>query len=125
MSPFASSCAGGPVMVPIRSYDRLLARLSRRELLKIAGTLGLSALAQPVAALQTFSRPVFRDYPFALGVASGEPLADGVVLWTRLAPVPLAGGGMPTANVDVGWEIASDRTFRNVAQKGMATARPE
>ena len=29
--------------------------------------------------------------PFTLGVASGEPLSDGVVLWTRLAPDPLAG----------------------------------
>jgi len=28
----------------------------------------------------------FSDYPFKLGVASGDPLPDGVVLWTRLAP---------------------------------------
>ena len=28
--------------------------------------------------------------PFALGVASGNPTADGVVLWTRLAPEPLS-----------------------------------
>jgi alkaline phosphatase D len=112
-------------MIAIRTYDRLLARLSRRDLLKIAGTLGLSALARPAAALQTFSRPVFRDYPFTLGVASGEPASDGIVLWTRLAPEPLAGGGMPMANIDVGWEIATDRTFRNVAQKGIEVARPE
>jgi alkaline phosphatase D len=32
--------------------------------------------------------------PFTLGVASGEPLPDGVVRWTRLAPDPLGGGGM-------------------------------
>lgn len=32
--------------------------------------------------------------PFTLGVASGEPLSDGVVLGTRLAPDPLHGGGM-------------------------------
>ena len=34
--------------------------------------------------------------PFTLGVASGDPVPDGVVLWTRLAPDPLVpGGGMP------------------------------
>ena len=57
-------------MTPIRLYDRFVARLSRRDLLKIAGTAGLSALAQPVAAFQSFTRPVFREYPFQLGVAS-------------------------------------------------------
>ena len=31
----------------------------------------------------------------------GRPAADGVVLWTRLAPEPLNGGGMPMANVEV------------------------
>ncbi len=35
--------------------------------------------------------------PFTLGVASGNPKDDSVVLWTRLAPVPLSGGGMGTA----------------------------
>jgi alkaline phosphatase D len=112
-------------MVPIRMYDLMLARLSRRELLKIAGALGMAAIARPAAALQTFTRPIFRDYPFTLGVASGEPAPDGIVLWTRLAPEPLAGGGMPAANVDVGWEIAADRAFTRVAQKGTAIARPE
>jgi alkaline phosphatase D len=112
-------------MVPVRMYDRTLARLSRRELLKLASALGLSALAQPAAAFQSVSRPVFRDYPFTLGVASGEPRSDGVVLWTRLAPEPLAGGGMPMANIDVGWEVAADRAFRNVTKKGTTVARPE
>src|SRR5687768_16026095 len=64
-------------------------------------------------------------YPFTLGVASGDPLPDGVVLWTRLAPDPLEGGGMPMANVDVTWEIAEDRQFRAVAQQGHAVSRPE
>jgi alkaline phosphatase D len=33
--------------------------------------------------------------PFSLGVASGEPAADGFVLWTRLAPEPLLPAGRP------------------------------
>ena len=49
--------------------------------------------------------------PFTLGVASGDPLPDRVVLWTRLAPDPLAGGGMPGADVDVVWEVATDAAF--------------
>ena len=35
------------------------------------------------------------DHPFQLGVASGDPSPDGFVIWTRLAPKPLEGGGMP------------------------------
>ena len=47
------------------------------------------------------------------------------MLWTRLAPEPLAGGGMPMANVEVGWEVAQDRAFASIATKGTAVARPE
>ena len=46
---------------------------------------------------------------FTLGVASGNPTADSVVLWTRLAPSPLDGGGMDTRPVPVRWEVATDR----------------
>ena len=67
----------------------------------------------------------FNSYPFSLGVASGEPLPDGIVLWTRLAPQPLTGGGMPMVAVAVQWELAADSAFRNVVQKGETLARPE
>jgi alkaline phosphatase D len=109
----------------IRFYDRALQRLTRRELLNIAWKIGLAAVVQPMVSTRAFAQPLFRAFPFPLGVASGEPLADGVVLWTRLAPEPLDGGGMPMANVEVGWEIAKDRAFTSVASKGMAVARPE
>ena len=72
------------------------------------------------------AQQLFAEYPFSLGVASGDPLPDGVVLWTRLAPRPLEnGGGMPPAPLDVAWEVARDRLFRNIEQKGTATAYPE
>ncbi|MET0135364.1 MAG: alkaline phosphatase D family protein [Kibdelosporangium sp.] len=61
---------------------------------------------------------------FTLGVASGDPEPDGVVLWTRLAPVPLAGGGMPDLDVEVDWEVAEDERFRQIAQRGTALAEP-
>lgn len=62
------------------------------------------------------------DYPFKLGVASGDPFPDGVVLWTRLAPDPLAGGGMPEEDVRVSWQVATDDSMKNVVRKGVATA---
>ena len=55
--------------------------------------------AIPTIALRADERmntsPRFASNPFALGVASGDPEPDGVVIWTRLAPQPLDGGGMP------------------------------
>jgi alkaline phosphatase D len=66
--------------------------------------------------------------PFTLGVASGEPTPDGVVIWTRLAPNALADdgfGGMPAKPVDVEWEIATEAGFGTIVQRGSTTARPE
>ncbi|MFD7444415.1 alkaline phosphatase D family protein [Streptomyces sp. NPDC059909] len=67
-------------------------------------------------------------YPFTLGVASGDPLPDGVVLWTRLAPKPLAEdgkGGMPQVIVPVEWEVAEDDNFRRIVAAGAERATPE
>ncbi|GGP58498.1 alkaline phosphatase D family protein [Saccharothrix coeruleofusca] len=66
--------------------------------------------------------------PFTLGVASGDPTPDGVVLWTRLAPRPLNEdglGGMPDRPVPVHWELAEDERFRHVVRRGTQVARPE
>src|SRR5215208_581580 len=106
-------------------YDRTVARLSRRELMKLGLIVGGAALAPAVVGRRLFAKPIFNAYPFTLGVASGDPLPDGIVLWTRLAPIPLEGGGMPMVNVDVDWQIARDARFQNIAQKGTALARPE
>ncbi len=51
---------------------------------------------------------------FALGVASGDPRPDGFVLWTRLAPTPLAAdghGGMRADHVPVQYEVTEDSLF--------------
>jgi alkaline phosphatase D len=107
-------------------YGRLLATMSRRELLNIAWKLGAGAIAAlPMTTRTAWAQPVFRNYPFSLGVASGDPWPDSVVLWTRLAPEPLEGGGMPTANVEVSWQVATDRAFRSVVRFGTTLARPE
>jgi alkaline phosphatase D len=85
--------------------------------------------ALPVVGFSTDRRrsPVPAD-PFTLGVSSGDPAPDGVVIWTRLAPNPLADdglGGMPARAVDVEWEVAADEHFMRVEQRGLATAAPE
>ena len=68
----------------------------------------------------------FRNDPFTLGVASGDPSSDGMVLWTRLAPSPLAeDGGMPQEAVEVAWEIASDDGMKDILARGTTTASPE
>jgi alkaline phosphatase D len=110
---------------PIPVYEGTIRRFSRRELLNAAWRLGAAAVALPSATTRVFAQMAFDAYPFSLGVASGDPLPDGVVLWTRLAPDPLEGGGMPMVNIEVGWEVARDRAFAGVLQKGTAVARPE
>jgi alkaline phosphatase D len=60
---------------------------------------------------------------FSLGVASGDPTPDGMVLWTRLAPEPLqADGGMGSASVPVRWELAEDARFTRIVRSGTARA---
>ncbi|MEH3160089.1 MAG: alkaline phosphatase D family protein [Sphingomonas taxi] len=62
---------------------------------------------------------------FSLGVASGDPLPDSVILWTRLAPVPLDGaGGMPAVAVPVRWQVAEDARFARIVREGTARAEP-
>ena len=61
---------------------------------------------------------------FTLGVASGDPTPHQVVIWTRLAPEPLRGGGMPHVDVPVHWQVSEDDSFRRVVRRGVATARP-
>jgi alkaline phosphatase D len=69
---------------------------------------------------------VFSAYPFSLGVASGDPSPDGMVLWTRLAPKPLeAGGGMPAEPVKVAWQVCEDEAMTKVVAKGVTNAVPD
>ena len=85
----------------------------------------LIAAATAVAAPRLWARPAFVAYPFTLGIASGAPLPDGVVLWTRLAPDPLNGGGLPPMAIEVRWEVARDEGFRDIVRHGTALAGPQ
>ncbi len=96
----------------------------RRALLRMAAGLAASAVLAP-AMPHAWAQPRFSSYPFTLGIASGSPRPDGIVLWTRLAPEPLAAdGGMPPQAVDLRWEIARDEQFREIAQRGSVRATP-
>ena len=64
-----------------------------------------------------------RTDPFALGVASGDPLPTSVVLWTRLVRDPFDATSMGVRDVEVEYEVATDPRFRRVVREGKALAR--
>ena len=101
-------------------------RVTRRRFAALGGAGALAAFADSRRLLpKARETPRFSAYPFALGVASGDPHPDGAVLWTRLAPEPLQGGGMPNRAIPVRWEVAHDEGFRRIAAAGETLARPE
>ncbi|GAB3690682.1 alkaline phosphatase D family protein [Saccharopolyspora tripterygii] len=80
------------------------------------------------SAASSFAAPAAAANPFALGVASGDPVPDGIVLWTRLAPDPFAedgSGGMPAQPVRVEYEVATDERFADVVRRDSVVATPE
>ncbi|MFB7606871.1 alkaline phosphatase D family protein [Streptomyces gardneri] len=94
---------------------------SRRTVVKAAA---VTAVAAP--ALLGAASPALADSgapAFLHGVASGDPLPDGVLLWTRVTPsaeaVPGSGLG-PDVTVD--WELAEDRGFARTVASGSTTA---
>lgn len=97
---------------------------SRRQFLLATG-LTTGAIAFSQTSRQVRSQPRFSDYPFQLGIASGDPLSDSVVLWTRLAPNPALPVSMPSVDVPVQWQIALDPQMRQVVRQGEAIAVPE
>ncbi|WP_435612570.1 alkaline phosphatase D family protein [Streptomyces sp. bgisy159] len=90
----------------------------------LAFTTNLPAQGAMVAPQRDAAR--ITEDPFTLGVASGDPLPDSVLLWTRLAPRPFeADGGLGAERVAVLWELALDERFTVVLRSGTTTAFPE
>src|SRR5215510_920480 len=98
---------------------------SRRGFLTGVGSTLLQVALMEHAVPRTAFAQHLGGYPFTLGVASGDPTADGVVLWTRLAPNALAGGGMPNHPIAVRWQIALDERMDSVVKRGAVLAVPE
>lgn len=111
----------------VRAYPGAV-KLGRRQFLIAGVGAGGRALAGPLAPDATASPRRFESPPppatdpFTLGVASGDPDATSVVLWTRLAPDPLGGGGMPPGDVPVTVEVATDPGFASGMITQEATA---
>ncbi|WP_031068826.1 alkaline phosphatase D family protein [Streptomyces sp. NRRL S-118] len=93
---------------------------SRRAVVKAAAA---TAVAAPVLAAAPSAAADTRTPVFLHGVASGDPLPDGVLLWTRVTPaadaVPGSGKG---PDAEVRWEVAQDRSFTGVVARGTVTA---
>lgn len=88
-------------------------RISRREI--IAGAAASAAL--PLASCE---KPPKVSYDH--GVASGDPLTDRVILWTRVAPV-VSPDEAPPAVVVVRWEVAEEESFGRIVARGRAETR--
>jgi alkaline phosphatase D len=88
--------------------------LSRRRFLTISAAM--------LGSLAVRGLPVHAAAPahFTHGVASGDPLQDRVILWTRVLP----GSGQPEM-LNVSWEVAADQRFNNVVAAGITQTGPE
>jgi alkaline phosphatase D len=104
-------------------WDR---RITRRTLLKTGGSFAAGITLAGIASGPALGQASFLDNPFTLGVASGDPSPTGVVLWTRLAPDPLAvGGGVPAEPFEVRYELSHDEDFHAIVRKGSSVALPD
>lgn len=107
-------------------------RFSRREVIKGMGAAGLTPLLVSCGS-DGGGEPALPPLPdglpeyefdgtpgpattFEHGVASGDPLADGVILWTRLSP-----GGGSTEPIEVWWETSLDPDFTQRTAQGTTT----
>lgn len=87
---------------------------SRRGFFAGSAALALAGASLPLAAHRDDSRDPHRGgRAFQHGVASGDPLADRVILWTRVTP------RHPGQTAVVRWEIARDPAFRHVVLRGV------
>ncbi|UYM04602.1 alkaline phosphatase D family protein [Solicola gregarius] len=98
-----------------------MSTLSRRRVLSTGAAVSAGAAT---SALPPSSAAAHRDH-FRHGIASGDPLPHSVVLWSRVTPTSASTPGSGHGpRVNVRWEIATDRRFRNLAGRGTARTGP-
>lgn len=99
-----------------------MTQLDRRDFLRVsgAGALGVSALGLVAGAAH--GAPAY----FRHGVASGDPLPDSVIIWTRVTPADdaLPGSGRGPV-VEVTWQVARDAGFADVVAHGAVRTGPD
>ncbi|MFB8030735.1 MULTISPECIES: alkaline phosphatase D family protein [unclassified Streptomyces] len=97
----------------------LSAAPTRRTVVKAAAATAVAGSVLTATSARAADGPAFLH-----GVASGDPLPDGILLWTRVTPSadarPGSGEG---ADTPVAWEIAEDKEFSRIAARGTAVAR--
>lgn len=98
---------------------------NRRAFLKAGASLAIIPWLAKLSTGAIANKPTFATNPFTLGVASGDPSPDGMVLWTRLAPDPLNGGGLPPRPYEVRWELADGDNFQRPVRQGTTLATPQ
>lgn len=91
-------------------------RLTRRDFLR-ASALSMGAVAVSTGLSGCLLDSDHRSVAFSHGVASGDPLQDGVVLWTRAEP-----DHDRDRPVSVAWEVATDDAFENLVHSGTTQA---
>ncbi|UPK76718.1 alkaline phosphatase D family protein [Nocardioidaceae bacterium SCSIO 66511] len=98
-----------------------MSTLSRRHVLST----GAAVSAGAVSATLPSPGAAARGEHFRHGIASGDPLPHSVVLWTRVTPTAAASPGSGRGpNINVHWEIATDRRFRSIAGSGRMRTGP-
>ncbi|WP_150306353.1 alkaline phosphatase D family protein [Pseudomonas saliphila] len=100
--------------------------MNRRGFLR-ASTLALGGIAVSTGLQSGFvsgalsaAHATPRKIAFRHGVASGDPLRDRVILWTRISPIDALGEA-----IEVGWEVAADSGFTELLHKGSTGTGPE
>ncbi|MFD3282651.1 alkaline phosphatase D family protein [Alteromonas macleodii] len=105
--------------------------MDRRSFIKLSSLAGASVAVSTGLAGCTVS-PSANSQPqtnatFTHGVASGDPLKDAVIIWTRAVPTSNLGSGSGSksglAKADILWEMASDADFANVISSGIVEAK--
>jgi len=89
--------------------------IGRRRFLEVLAALGVS---QTLPSRATDRKVSFDSYPFTLGVASGYPSPESVVLWTRLT------GDLAPMAIPVRWEVFAEESLRTAVASGQALADP-
>lgn len=101
---------------------------SRRRFMQVTGGATVFAFVGNAQASSTAmdDQGRFESDPFSLGIASGDPRPESVVLWTRLAPNPFEPDGrMPNRKVPVHWAVSRNEDLKPVVQTGTTVADPE
>lgn len=98
--------------------------IRRRDFLKLSGAsagLVLVGSASSTRAARPASGQIFQH-----GVASGDPVAGAVLIWTRVTPTADATPGSGVGDdVEVSWQVAKDPSFERLIAKGRTVARKE